>query len=204
MNQIAEWAITLQAMAQNGLAYVKDIYDKERYEQLRHIAAEMLAFQQHAPVETIEPWFCAGNGYQTPKLDCRAAVIQNGNILLVQERNGSWAMPGGWVDVTDSPARATVREVKEEAGLDVAVQRLVAVQEHSRHHGQHWPFGICTVISLCTLQGGSFVPNIETITSGFFSPDDLPSPLAAEKTTAEQIALCFAAAADPHWQPPVE
>ena len=92
-----DWAVELQALAQAGLHYGKDPFDIERFQRIRDIAAEMLARGTDLPLETVTDLFCCESGYQTPKLDTRAAVFQNGRILLVRENDGRWSLPGGWV-----------------------------------------------------------------------------------------------------------
>ena len=124
-----DWAVELQALAQAGLFYSKDIYDIERFQRIREIAAEMLVSPTGLPKKQIVDLFCGETGYQTPKLDSRAAVFQDDKILLVQEKNGLWSLPGGWVDVNLSVAENAVKEVKEEAGLDVRAEFVIAVQE---------------------------------------------------------------------------
>ena len=78
------WAMELQSLAQAGLFYGKDIFDKERYTRIREIAAEMLAHMSQIPVETVTGLFCNEVGYQTPKIDTRAAIFRDGKILLVK------------------------------------------------------------------------------------------------------------------------
>ena len=117
--QWLEWAIELQSLAQAGLTYGKDIFDRERYERIREISAEIMAYKTDIPVQKVKDLFCNETGYQTPKLDTRAAIFQNGKILLVKENSGKWSLPGGWVDVNVSVKENTIKEVKEEAGLIV-------------------------------------------------------------------------------------
>lgn len=100
--QWLEWAIELQSLAQAGLTYGKDIFDRERYERIREISAEIMAYKTDIPVQKAKDLFCNETGYQTPKLDTRAAIFQNGKILLVKENSGKWSLPGGWVDVNVS------------------------------------------------------------------------------------------------------
>ena len=115
-------------IAQAGLQYGKDQYDRERYAELRQIAAEMLSARTGLPTEKIHDLFCNETGYQTPKVDTRAAVFADGRILFVHENNGTWALPGGWCDVDQSIASNTEKEVREEAGFEVTAERLIAVQ----------------------------------------------------------------------------
>ena len=112
--QWLQWAVELQSLAQAGLAYGKDVYDLERYERIREIAAEILSRMSDVPLGTVKELFCNETGYQTPKIDTRAAVFQDGRILLVQEKDGRWSLPGGWCDVNVSVGENTVKEVKEE------------------------------------------------------------------------------------------
>ena len=109
--QWLEWAIELQSLAQAGLTYGKDIFDRERYERIREISAEIMAYKTDIPVQKVKDLFCNETGYQTPKLDTRAAIFQNGKILLVKENSGKWSLPGGWVDVNVSVNENTIKEV---------------------------------------------------------------------------------------------
>ena len=194
-----EWAVELQALAQAGLFYSKDIYDIERFQRIRDIAAEMLVSPSGLPVDQIRNLFCNETGYQTPKLDTRAAVFHDDKILLVQENNGLWSLPGGWVDVDLSVGENTVKEVKEEAGLDVQAKQMIAVQDRKKHNPEIYAYNICKVFILCDLLGGSFRENSETIAIGYFSMNNLP-PLSENKTTREQIQMCFDAYRAEHWE----
>lgn len=194
-----QWAVELQSLAQAGLYYGKDPFDRERYERIREISAEMVSCKSGLSMEKVEDLFCGESGYQTPKLDTRAAIFRDGRILLVQERNGTWSLPGGWVDVDLSVAENAAKEVLEEAGLEVRPERIIAVQDREKHNRPVYAYKVCKIFVLCALLGGSFQANTETVASGYFPLDGLP-PLAEEKNTAEQIALCFAAKDAPHWE----
>ena len=109
------WARQLQAIAQSGLAWEPGEYDRQRYEDVRRIAAEMVANRGDAG--GVEAVFAAEQGHATPKIDVRGVVFRHGEILLVREREGGvWSLPGGWVDVGESPSEAVAREVLEESG----------------------------------------------------------------------------------------
>lgn len=192
------WAVELQSLAQAGLTYGKDGFDLERYARIREISAEILAHMTGLPVEKVTGLFCNETGYQTPKLDTRAAVFQEGKILLVRERDGRWALPGGWCDVNVSVGENTVKEVKEEAGLDVIPRRIIAVQDRAKHNLPVYAYGVCKIFVQCDAAGGQFTPNLETTEARYFPPDQLP-PLAEEKNTPAQIALCFEAYRSDAW-----
>lgn len=198
------WAKELQFLAQAGLTYTKDPFDVERFQRIRDIAAEMVSAGSGLPVDAVKGLFCNEVGFQTPKIDTRAALFDEaGRILLVHENDGRWSLPGGWCDALQSVARNAVKEVREEAGLDCEVERLVALHDWNRRNARASAWNVLKVILLCRPLGGAFRANIETTGIGWFTADALP-PLAVEKNTPEQIALCFAAHADPNWRPPID
>lgn len=199
MERWLQWAIELQSLAQAGLTYGKDVYDRERYERIREISAEMIAEKSEIPISKVRDLFCSETGYQTPKIDTRAAIFKDDRILLVRENNGKWSLPGGWVDVNVSVGENVVKEVREEAGLEVQVDRVIAVQDRARHNLPVYAYGICKVFAQCSVLGGEFRPNSETTESGYFEEHDLP-PLAAEKNNEEQIHMCFSAYRDENWK----
>lgn len=194
-----KWAVELQSLAQAGLHYGKDRFDLERYERIRDIAAEMISYKTEIPVEKVKDLFCNETGYQTPKLDTRAAIFQEDKILLVQENNGTWSMPGGWVDVDVSVGENVVKEVKEEAGLDVTTDLVIAIQDREKHNLPVYAHKVCKVFVLCSVTGGSFEKNIETVESRYFGLDELPR-LATEKNNEEQIRMCFEAYHSEKWK----
>lgn len=197
-NPWLDWAVELQAMAQAGLHYGTDPYGRERYERIREIAAEMVSRQADIPLEKTRDLFCCETGYQTPKLDTRTAIFQDEKILLVRENDGRWSLPGGWVDVNVSVKENAVKEVREEAGLEVTAELVIAVQDREKHNRPVYACKVCKIFILCTPLGGSFRPNLETVERGWFSLEDLP-PLAEEKNTREQVELCFRARAAEQW-----
>lgn len=198
-----DWAVELQALAQAGLTYGKDKYDLERYARIRELAAEIMAQGAGMPLERVRDLFCNETGYQTPKIDTRAAIFQGDKILLVHETAGTWALPGGWCEVDLSPVENTIKEAREEAGLEISVDRLITVQMQRKHDQPPYAYGVCKFFFLCTALGGEFTPNLETTESRYFGLEELPE-LAREKNTAGQIRMCFAAHGSPEWRPVVE
>lgn len=195
-----DWAVELQSLAQAGLFYGKDVFDEERYERIREIAAEMISYKSEIPLEKVKDLFCSDVGYQTPKIDTRAAIFKDGKILLVHEKNGTWSLPGGWVDVNMSVEENTRKEVKEEAGLDVRVKRIIAVQDREKHNLPIYAYKVCKIFLQCEVTGGEFAENIETTEFDYFDLEELPV-LAEEKNNREQIAMCFQAMHAECWEP---
>lgn len=191
-----DWAKRLQSIAQAGLEYSKDKYDIDRFHQIRDISVEILEEYTETSSEKIKDLFCNETGYQTPKVDIRAAIFVGNEILLVKESiDGRWSMPGGWAESNLSVKENAVKEVKEEAGLDVVAERLIAVLDRSKHIDEVSPYGIYKIFVLCRLVGGEFVPNIETEGSGLFKVDKLPE-LSTGRNTKEQIEMCYKAYID--------
>jgi ADP-ribose pyrophosphatase YjhB (NUDIX family) len=191
--------VELQAIAQAGLYYSQDVYDIERFERIRAISAEMVSHQADIPLEKVRDVFCCETGYQTPKIDVRAAIFDGDKILLVRENDGLWALPGGWLDVNLSVAEGVVKEVREEAGLIATADYLIAVQDREKHNAPVFAYKICKIFAHCTATGGAFEKNIETTASGYFALNDLP-PLAESKVNAEQIKMCFDAHRSGSWR----
>lgn len=197
----AEWIdkiVRIQALAQSGLAYSTNRFDIERYEELRELTAWMLADLADLPLEKVRGLFLNEQGYQTPKIVVRTAIFQADKILLVQELNEQWSVPGGWADVNYSVKENAVKEVKEEAGLDCRVEKLVAVMDRNKHKADKIPYGITECWFIAENLGGEFVENNETLNSGYFALADLPV-LDERKATQAQIELCFSARRE-DWQ----
>lgn len=198
-DQWLDFAIRIQSIAQAGLQYGKDEYDKERYEELRKISAEMISLKTDISIDKVYDLFCNETGYQTPKVDTRAAVFIDGKILLVHENNGTWSLPGGWCDVDQSIASNAVKEVKEETGFNVSAEKLIAVQDWRKHNVTNYAYGVVKAFVLCKYKSGTFEKNIETTEIHFFDKGGIPENLAVEKCTKEQIMMCFEAFENPNY-----
>ena len=179
---------------------VKMSFDKERYTRLRELSVEILSEYTEVSKEKVYDLFCTEFGYQTPKLDTRAAIFKDEKILLVQEKGRSLVhfRVVGWILICPF-AKNTIKEVKEEAGLEVECQKIIALHDRKRHNLPIYPYNICKVFVLCKLIGGQFQENSETLGFQYFALNELPE-LSGAKNTAEQIALCFQAKNDPNWQ----
>jgi ADP-ribose pyrophosphatase YjhB (NUDIX family) len=198
--QWLQWARRLQAVAQNGLTYAEDPFDVERYMEIQRIAAEMLA--GGAPGRDVPAWladFHREKGYATPKVDVRAAVIRDGRVLLVREReDGGWTLPGGWADVGDAPSLAALREVREESGYEAKIRKLAAVYDRDRNGHPPSPFHSYKLFFVCDLTGGEAKVSHETIGVDFFEENAIP-PLSLPRVTPTQIAHMFEHYRHPEW-----
>ena len=186
-----KWAQELQFLSQCSLAYSKDKFDRERSERIREIACDMLSFKYDIPIEKVKLDFAGELGYQTPKVETRAAVIKDNKILLVKEQlDGKWALPGGYQDVNMSIKENAIKEASEEAGAVVNPVKIIAVLDYNRHHHVNFPFGMVKVFVLCEYVSHSFVENTETLGAEFYSLDELPE-LSTTRTTKKQLEMCF-------------
>jgi ADP-ribose pyrophosphatase YjhB (NUDIX family) len=191
------WAREIQAIGQTGRTYSENDYHAQRYHRLSEIAAEIVAAHTAIPREWLSRHFLAQQGYATPKVDVRGAVLRDGGILLVQEKvDECWCMPGGWADVGESPAVAVAREVREESGFDVEPRKLIAVFDANRTKRPREFFHAYKLLFLCELTGGEARPSSETLAAGFFDFDALP-PLSAERTAPRHLAEVRAHLSDP-------
>jgi len=181
----------LAAIAQNGLAYAKDPFDIDRYTRLREIAAEMLAEGAGVDTDRALNLLSGEAGYATPKLDIRGVVFRDDAILMVREKSdGGWTLPGGWVDVGESPSEAVVKEVFEESGYRTRPVKLLAVLARDRHGHPPLAFHIYKLFIRCEIVGGAPADSIETDGAAFFRETELP-PLSLTRIVPAQIHLLF-------------
>ncbi|MEH7235377.1 NUDIX hydrolase [Bacillus sp. JJ1562] len=186
-----EWAQQIQAISQSGLAYSKDVYDIERFKELRELSAEIVAEFSNKNLEEVKKIFINEEGYQTPKIDIRAVVFKEDKILMVKETSdNAWTLPGGWADIGLSPSQNAVKEVEEESGYIVKPKRVLAVLDRNMH--PHTPniYHSYKIFIECELIGGQPRGSVETSDVGFFSKDSLPI-LSIERITEAQIQKLF-------------
>jgi ADP-ribose pyrophosphatase YjhB (NUDIX family) len=191
------FAERIQAIAQTGLAYARDPYDRERYQELRGIATEMAASGLGVSPDDVRVVFASGTGYPTPKVDVRAVVFRDDELLLVRERrSGRWTFPGGWADVGDTPSAAAVRETLEESGYRVQATKLIALLDKSRHeHPQSVDYTYKVLVG-CRFEGGEPVTSHEVDAVGFFARS-AALDLDLDRTTPGQVALAWQHHDDP-------
>jgi len=190
----------LQSIAQAGLTYTRDPYDRERFARLLDLTAELLAAQTGQDLEQVTTTLRAERGYLTPKVDVRAVVLNKaGDVLLTRERqDGLWSLPGGWADPGESPRMIAVREVREETNREVRAVRLLAVLDKAQHPHPPDLWAVYKLFLLCELTGPETIhaENIETLESAFFSPDALP-PLSLGRNLPTQVSRMVELARNP-------
>ena len=182
---ILKIARRIQSIAQAGLHYSENAFDTQRYEELREISVNLASLVTETEVTRIRDLFSFENGFQTPKVDVRAVVLKEGCILLSRERSdGRFSIPGGFADINYTPSQVAVKEVLEETGLNVTVNRLLAVIDTDRHNFPPLEFHYYKLVILCDLAGGALRDNVETTEAGFFDFGDLPE-LSLQRNTPE-------------------
>ncbi len=191
------WAQRVQAIAQTGLTYASDPYDRERYEELRTIAVAVAQGALALPEEEVRVSLAAGAGYPTPKVDVRAVVFRGEELLLVRERrSGRWTFPGGWADIGDTPSLAAERETLEESGYRVKASKVLALLDKSRHDHPVSTDYTYKVLIGCRFEGGEPVTSHEIDSVAFFARDARPD-LDLDRTTRGQVELAWAHLDDP-------
>jgi ADP-ribose pyrophosphatase YjhB (NUDIX family) len=190
---ILQWARKVQAIAQNGLEFTRDTFDRDRFEQLQQLVATILTSELAITPGELKGLWQGDEGYATPKVDVRGGVFEQDKVLLVRERSdGKWTLPGGWVDVGDAPSFAVEREIREESGYLAKAVKLAALFDRNNPKHGH-PASILHIYKLffvCELTGGAATLSNETDGVDFFPVNSLP-PLSTGRATQSQIERLY-------------
>jgi ADP-ribose pyrophosphatase YjhB (NUDIX family) len=173
------------------MLYTDSPFDRERYEALRDVAAEIGATGE-ATAEELAATFASQGGHATPKVDVRAVAFRDGRILLVRNRDdGLWSPPGGWIEVGERPGQAAEKELREESGFTGRAAKLVGVYDLDLRARPRWPFHGFTLVFLCELESGDPGPLhvAEVVETEFFTEDALPQ--LSIRLRADQIRTAF-------------
>ena len=190
---ILQWARKVQAIAQNGLQFAQDPFDRERYEQLQELVTTILTSETGITPGELKALWRGDDGYATPKVDVRGGVFEQDKVLLVRERSdGKWTLPGGWVDVGDAPAFAVEREIREESGYLAKAVKLAALLDRNNPVHGHPPsiLHIYKLFFVCERTGGTATLSNETDGVEFFPVNSLP-PLSTGRATQSQIERLY-------------
>jgi ADP-ribose pyrophosphatase YjhB (NUDIX family) len=195
--QWLEWAREIQALAQTGSHYALNEYQRQRYQRLMEIAAEIVSEHSNLEYIPVTEAFRAPSGYSTPRVDVRGVVFRDEKLLMVRERmDNGWTLPGGWADVGEIPSQAVEREVWEETGFRVKAYKVIGVYDANRF-GKPELFHAYKIVFLCDLIDGEARPSIETAEVSFFSEDGLPKALSGERTKLRHIKDAFTSLKNP-------
>jgi len=183
-------AVSVAALAQNGLAFASDGYEIARYRQLLATSAELFSVLADRPADDLRLELERDSGYATPKVDVRGALFDDaGRVLLMRERSdGMYALPGGWADPHDTPSEAVIREMREETGYGVEVVKLIACYDRDMQgHLPALPVAVYKLFFLCRATGQIQQPEtLETLDIGWFALETLP-PLSKGRVLAVQL-----------------
>jgi len=184
----------LQALASTGLHFCTDDFERERLEEIAHIAHSMLAQLGQVPLERITGLVSDfAQRYSTPMIDVRGALIEDERILLVREAtDGCWALPGGYADIGLSAAENIVKELREEAGLSVTARTLYSVTHKAKGLYRPDVRDFYKLYFLCERTDQAAPTAVfETTDVGFFRLDELP-PLSRGRTIESDLEAAFA------------
>lgn len=186
------WVEQMQSIAQNGLTFSKDKFDRERYQLLLNLAMEIASQYSSHDFEQIQDIFSEEKYYLTPKVDVRGAVFKDDKVLLVQESlDNTWSLPGGYADVGESPSEAIEREILEESGITATTSKLAALlDKRKQKHPASLPH-IYKVFFICDYVSGEPRPSIETLDAKWFALDQLPADLSLHRVLPEHIERLY-------------
>lgn len=185
----------LHALARTGLHFCGNEYDRERYEEIERIAADLLGGPSPVQRDALLELWRGETGYVTPKVEVRGAVFRDGQVLMVRESaDGRWTLPGGWADVNETPSQAVEKEIEQESGFRTRAVKLAALYDRrlhghapTLHHG--WK-----AFFLCEITGGEARGSYETDAVGFFDPGQLPE-MSLGRSTPRQVTRMLE-----HWR----
>jgi len=187
----------LKALADTGLVYSENGYDKERYEHIKQIAINLMAELTQTPIKELTASFLPAKEYPTVKVDVRGFVLnEKDEILMAKESiDGKWTIPGGWADIGDTPSEAILKEIKEETGFDAEIIRLLAIYDKRCHPHPPQQYYIYKLMFFCKITGGALTHGFDMMGADFFSLDELPE-LSQDRVLKSQLEHLFVLAKD--------
>ncbi len=185
----------VKSLAETGLVYAENDYDKERYHELRQISLQLISEISNKPLEVIQDFFLPEEDYPTVKVDVRGFVLnESDEILMAKESvDNKWTIPGGWADIGDSPSEAVLKEIKEETGFDTEVVRLLAIYDKRCHPHPPEPFYIYKIMFFCRITGGELKHGFDMRGADFFPLNKLPE-LSKDRILESQLKQLLALA----------
>ncbi|EJF50382.1 MULTISPECIES: NUDIX hydrolase N-terminal domain-containing protein [Enterococcus] len=177
----------LLSIAEAGLYYGKDVYDKERYQEIKELALHLMSTVVDQDAAALTLLTEKNEGYPTPKVDVRALIQKDEKILLVEDSlTKEWSLPGGYAEIGLTPRENIKKEVLEETGLLVEVKELRAIFDTNLRQDIPQVFQYYKLVFECEVLAGDFIKNSETSNSDYFALNELPK-LSIKRTTKEQL-----------------
>ncbi|TRW25762.1 NUDIX hydrolase [Flavobacterium zepuense] len=193
MHTILDQIKKLKALADTGLLYASNDYDRERYTELHEISLDLMSKVSGNSTEALNEMFAPVTDYPTVKTDVRALVLSadKKQVLLARESaDGKWSLPGGWADVGQSPREVAIKEVKEETGLDVMPKALLAVFDKRMHPHPPQPFYVYKMVILCEATSVELTNGFDMLDAQYFDANNLPE-LSTDRILKRQIDLVY-------------
>lgn len=186
--KIEQFISKVLALARIGQKYTQDEYARENYEELEKLAIETIS--ENAEI-IFDHNIYIHDVYATPNVSVRVLVFnEEGKLLMVKEKqDGRWAVPGGWCDVFESSSESGRKEVKQEAGLDVKIERILGVFQRERY--KDYPTLVSEYVHYycASILGGDLKHNHETLDVGFFDINELPE--LSKKNTIMELTKAY-------------
>jgi ADP-ribose pyrophosphatase YjhB (NUDIX family) len=196
-NDLFNLAKRLKSIADIGLLYSHDAYNRERYSELAEISIELLHELTGLDPGKLRGQYIETKEYPTAKVDIRTLILRDNKVLLVKEMaDQKWSLPGGWADIGYSAAESVIKECREETGLDVRPLKLLAVFDNKMHAHPPQPFYAYKMVFLCEALSHEINPGFDVLGAGYFALDELPT-LSEERILEEQVRLLYQIATTP-------
>ncbi len=206
---LLRWSEALSAIAKTGLGFSDNLYERERFEEVLAVAADIrVASGQAFDTDTVVvEWMKQVNpgvpGYVTPKVAVGAVVGDDeGRILLIKRADsGIWLYPTGWCDVGYSASEVVLKEVWEETGIEAEVIAPIAIFDGLRLGFTGIP--LYSIVFACRPTGGELRPHpLECADAGWFARDELPEPMAGADLWIDHAFRAIAGEQVPVWFDP--
>jgi ADP-ribose pyrophosphatase YjhB (NUDIX family) len=191
-NHLLEEIKRLKAIADTGLLYSANDYDRERYSELQEMSFRLLQTISGHSADALKESFPMAKDYPTAKVDIRGILLSpDKKVLLVKESiDGKWALPGGWADVGYSPKEVITKEFKEETGLDIRPKSLLAVFDKKKHPHPPQPFYVYKMVFYCEAASTEIEKGFDVLDVQYFDIDHLPE-LSEDRILRSQIELLY-------------
>jgi len=182
----------LNPIADVGLLYSHNDYDKERYSAIQNISFKLLNMVNDHSIESLKTSFPLVKDYPTPKVDIRGVLLSDDKkILLIKESaDGKWSLPGGWADIGETPREVIIKEFKEETGLDVVPKTLLAVFDKRMHPHPPQPFYVYKMVFYCEAIPSNINKGFDVLDVQYFDVENLPE-LSEDRILKSQIKLAY-------------